>query len=72
MLETQYDPDIMKKSADLMRKYERSSIWRYRDLFPPVRDESIVSLGEGGTPLVRSRAWDPPWGFGTCISKTIR
>lgn len=62
MLETQYDPDIMKKSADLMRKYERSSIWRYRDLFPPVRDENIVSLGEGGTPLVRSRYLGPALG----------
>ena len=29
--------------------------WRYRELYPPLQDASIVSMGEGGTPLIRSR-----------------
>lgn len=29
-----------------------SSMWRFRELLPIERDESIVSLGEGGTPLI--------------------
>ena len=27
-------------------------MWRYRELLPPVEDESIVTLGEGMTPLI--------------------
>ena len=29
--------------------------WRYREFFPPLREASIVTMGEGGTPLIRSR-----------------
>ena len=63
LLEVRYDPEIMKQSAEIMRHYERSSIWRYRDFFPPVRDENIVTLGEGGTPLVKSRYIGPSLGI---------
>jgi threonine synthase len=31
-----------------------ASLWRYRPLLPPRRDESIVTLGEGFTPMVRA------------------
>lgn len=62
MLEVQYDPDRMKHSADVMRRYERGSIWRYRDMMPPVSDQNIVSLGEGGTPLIRSKYLGPSLG----------
>jgi len=31
------------------------SLWRYRQLLPVSRRENIVSLGEGWTPLIRSR-----------------
>jgi threonine synthase len=31
-----------------------SGLWRYRRLFPRIPDESIVSLGEGGTPIVEA------------------
>lgn len=31
------------------------SIWRYRQVFPPVDDKNIVSLGEGSTPIIS--AW---------------
>ena len=29
--------------------------WRYREFYPPIKTASIVSMGEGGTPLIRSR-----------------
>jgi threonine synthase len=32
-----------------------TSLWRYREVLPVVNDESIVSLGEGWTPLLRAR-----------------
>ncbi len=31
------------------------NLWRYRELLPVVRESSIVSLGEGFTPLLRAR-----------------
>src|SRR5215831_13478846 len=31
------------------------NLWRYRELLPVTRESSIVSLGEGFTPLVRAR-----------------
>jgi threonine synthase len=31
------------------------SLWRYREVLPVTRDESIVSLGEGFTPLIHAR-----------------
>ncbi len=32
-----------------------TSVWRYREVLPVVRDENIVSLGEGWTPLLHAR-----------------
>ena len=63
MLEVRYDPEKMKQSADVMRHYQRGSIWRYRDFFPAVSDDHIVTLGEGGTPLVKSRWLGPSLGI---------
>lgn len=62
LLEVQYDVRGLKQSAHLFRDYVRSSIWRYRDFFPPVSDKNIVTLGEGGTPLVRSKYLGPSLG----------
>lgn len=30
-------------------------LWRYRSVFPPISDQNVVSLGEGGTPLLAAR-----------------
>jgi hypothetical protein len=54
LLEVRYDREKVKRSAHLFKTYVRDSIWRYRDLFPPVSEENIVSLGEGGAPLIKS------------------
>src|ERR687893_205860 len=35
-------------------KERGASLWRYREVLPVERDENIVSLGEGWTPLVRA------------------
>ena len=32
----------------------RPDMWRYREMLPVERDENIVSLGEGWTPLLRA------------------
>jgi threonine synthase len=32
-----------------------ATLWRYRELLPVVRESSVVSLGEGLTPLLRAR-----------------
>jgi threonine synthase len=55
LLETRYDTEAMRKSLS-PRDYDSrgNSIWRWKE-FLPVRDEQrIVTLGEGGTPLVKS------------------
>ena len=35
--------------------FEGAGFWRYAKLLPPVRKKSVVTLGEGGTPLRRAR-----------------
>jgi threonine synthase len=30
-------------------------VWRYKELLPPMESESVVSLGEGGTPLLPAK-----------------
>jgi len=35
-----------------------NSIWRYREVLPVVKDENIVTLGEGMTPLIKERIFD--------------
>ena len=36
-------------------KARRADLWRYREVLPVERDENIISLGEGWTPLLRAR-----------------
>ncbi len=47
----------MKKVAANMTKEKVASrppdLWRYRELLPVVKDENIVTMGEGMTPLLR-------------------
>ncbi len=45
------------------------SIWRWSDKLEPVPPEARVTLGEGGTPLVRSRRIGPAAGLGTLLFK---
>ncbi len=48
-----YDLDAVRSAVrreDLLRR--EPTLWRYRELLPPVSDDSIVSLGEGMSPLL--------------------
>jgi len=33
----------------------QKTIWKYRELLPVTSDDHIVTLGEGGTPLISAR-----------------
>jgi threonine synthase len=55
-----YDLAALRKldcfSQSSLRERERS-LWRYRELLPLPQDIEPVSLGEGGTPLLRAKAF---------------
>ncbi len=63
LLEVHYDINGLKRSAHVFKEYRKDSIWRYRDFFPRVEDNNIVSLGEGGTPLTKSVYIGPKLGI---------
>src|SRR5579864_4646189 len=44
---TRFEPQTMKSRT--------RDLWRYREVLPVASDASIVSLGEGFTPLLRAR-----------------
>lgn len=69
LLEVCYDLNGLKKSTHLFSEYVRDSIWRYRDFFPAVQDKNIVSLGEGGTPLIKSVSLGPSLGLNNLYFK---
>jgi threonine synthase len=54
-LYVRYDLPAIKAtwSRDDLRS-DRTDLWRYLPVLPPQRPESIVSLGEGMTPLIRA------------------
>jgi threonine synthase len=51
-----YDYEAMKDvvSRDVFGKRQKG-VWRYRELLPVNDPKNIISLGEGGTPLLRAR-----------------
>lgn len=52
VLDTRYDlGEIQRKSDKGLLKNKIRSLWRYREFLPIEKDESIVSMGEGLTPL---------------------
>lgn len=60
-LEIIYKYDELKGKVNWTKLRKRKfNHWRYREFFPIINDKYIVSLGEGGTPLVHSRK------IGTC------
>jgi threonine synthase len=40
---------------DILPKRPFNSMWRYRELLPLHRDENIITMGEGGTPLIHCK-----------------
>ncbi|MCD6324493.1 MAG: threonine synthase [Desulfurococcales archaeon] len=55
-LDIYYDYEALKEfyTRDYVSTRERRDQWRFFDLLPPENPDNIVSLGEGGTPLLRS------------------
>ncbi len=57
ILEARYDLDRIDVQAWLKTlRGRKEGLWRYREVLPIQDTAHIVSLGEGGTPLIRSRA----------------
>lgn len=57
LLEAVYDFDRMDIPGWVEQvKRRRPNLWRYREVLPVQDAANIVSLGEGGTPLVKSHA----------------
>ncbi len=57
ILEARYDLDqinVNKWLQDLKRR--PNDLWRYHEVLPIFDTQNIVSLGEGGTPLIKSKA----------------
>lgn len=52
-LEPTYDPVELTSAAAMVGRGPVTSMWHYRELLP-VDDSNIVTLGEGGTPLLRA------------------
>jgi threonine synthase len=46
-----------------------ADLWRYREVLPVERDENIVSLGEGWTPLLRAERLAASLGLGDVLIK---
>ncbi len=57
----------LKKAAQTLTKASLkdrvSSLWRYREVLPVVRDENIVSLGEGWTPMLHAKRLGAQFGL---------
>jgi len=53
-----YDVSLEKESIkEIFRKISSSThknLWTYKDLLPPIDKQYIISLGEGGTPLIEA------------------
>ncbi len=55
-LDIYYDYDTVRETLTQSELSKREkSVWRYRELLPIKERRNIVSLGEGGTPLIHSR-----------------
>ncbi|MFP4321181.1 MAG: threonine synthase [Anaerolineales bacterium] len=53
ILEIHYDLDTLREQGWLEAiRWRKPGLWRYRELLPLKADSSIVTLGEGGTPLL--------------------
>jgi len=55
-LDIYYDYEKVKEAfSKRILKGRRFYMWRYRELMPVSEDKNIVTLGEGGTPLIKAK-----------------
>ena len=56
VLFARYDLPQMKRNVDRDALYARSAgMWRFHELLPVLDSKNVISLGEGGTPLLEAR-----------------
>lgn len=57
MLEARYDLDQINVTNWLeVIKRRKADLWRFREVLPIYNSANIISMGEGGTPLLKSQA----------------
>jgi len=52
--EARYPYDELRSQLPALVRERPFSMWRYRELLPLRNDANLISMGEGGTPLVRT------------------
>ncbi len=71
-LEARYDIAAIRRHLDRAAlAARRGGVWRYREVLPVRDDANIVSLKEGGTPLLRSRRIGPSLGMANLFFKDL-
>jgi threonine synthase len=53
-LDVKYDLDVIKREMPVQWRQRPLNMWRYRELLPLRNPANIITMGEGGTPLVPS------------------
>lgn len=56
ILEARYDFNLNVSAWTIDLKRRQPNLWRYREVLPIYDAANIVTLGEGGTPLIKSEA----------------
>ena len=70
VLDARYDlGEIQRKSDKRLLKNRTRSLWRYREFLPIEKDESIVSMGEGLTPLKKVSSYAASIGLSDLVLK---
>jgi len=65
-----YDLDAVKANMSKEKVASRApDLWRYRELLPPLEDSSIVSLGEGMSPLLNAPRLGAEFGLRNVLVK---
>ncbi|MCW4019786.1 MAG: threonine synthase [Candidatus Bathyarchaeota archaeon] len=63
ILDVHYDYDRLVERMDALFARSEQGVWKYRELLPIVDYEKIVSLKEGGTPLLKCDRLGKEWGL---------
>ena len=70
VLYPRYDLDAAKQSLDPNSFIQRPrNMWRFFELMPIRNEDNIVSLGEGGTPMLRAKKLEAQHGVKTLFIK---
>jgi threonine synthase len=64
-----YDYEAIKEKAKKIFDGHVSTIWKYRPLLPLIDDKNIVSIGEGGTKILRARKLESQLGVKELLLK---